>query len=1386
MSTFYSVQISKGYGLKSLRLRLVIRIISIASLSANKKLIFGSFIYQFSLFRSLPSIMEFVKGIKPLRTAEDWPQWKDKVMDVMEYFNAVDIIEGKSLKPELSDKPSKAEKEALEAWNKTSAQAKMVLSQCVSDELHHRIAGRLSAREAWEILTKEFDNKAEDQLFRQCLDFFCIEWSDNEDAPSVLARIKNQHRDFSAGLKTRKIESVESLLELLFVSKVLHILPKRLETFKSSYLLLKANENKTINDISSALIIHERNVAPVPTPDVSGEVLEVRNDKKNKFVRKTNKPSLSDRSKSETPTNRGNNISDFPCRYCNQKGHWLKQCTRWKADGQPPYPARASGTGTSKNLSPTVNETEAKLALISVSSDVLAISTDDDWWVDNGATKHITHNFNLFTKYEPFSGNYMVTAADNKKLKAFGSGTIEITNFSNGQLKNSTLNEVWYVPGISRNLFSVLAAHDRNPTSKFESDLHECRFTVNGKIVFTGSREQHGTLYRASFHPVHPEEPCVNLVEGTDTLQLYHERWGHMDRQYVRIKLQSELGIAVKPSKELCGPCQFGKAHRQPFGTRVQTSKPGELLSGDVCGPFDKSFNGRRYLIVIKDHFSHYRFCFVAREKSAVKEAIREVLAKAAVIGHKVKEFLSDNGGEFDNEEVRAILREYGVTQRLTAPYTPQQNGAVERENRTIVEMARTFKYSNSEIKFPEAIWAELVTTAGYILNRLGKSSIETKSPHEVWFGKKPRIKHLRIVSSKCYVHIPAEKRRKMDSKAVVGYLVGYDGDERYRIYIPEKRDIVLSRDVIFHEKVGDCHERVSTKFEDAVGQADEEDNRTNKVVPSGSSSSSEDEEENSTSPNCRKSSRERRKPSYFQDYVTVAEAFVTENDPKSYSEAMQRKDNYEWKKAMDTEINSMHSNEAWDLVELPPGKPVINNKWVFRLKLHPDGTIDKYRARLVIQGCAQRPGIDYEETFSPVTRLDTIRTLLAVAATERMILKQFDVSAAFLYGDVNEEIYMRQPIGYSDNSDRVCRLKRSLYGLKQASRCWNRKFDDFMISLKFKPSNEDPCVYIRRHESYKLIVALYVDDGLVISTSKDQMGVFIEELRSKFKIVAKELSYFLGLQISKINNDIAVSQTAFIDRILNRFNMTECNPVKIPIDKLGSPAPGKAPVNFPYRSAVGALLYLARGTRFDISFTVSVLSRSLENPTAEDVGRVKKVLRYLAGTKDLKLLYRCKPETRQLGCYSDADFAGCHSTYRSTSGVVIMFADAAISWFSQRQRLVADSTCEAELVAANAASKEVIWISRLLIELIDLSSRPILLLDNEAAKRLSENPELHSRSKHILRKHFFIRDRIKANMLEVSHVESELQLADLFTKPMAYKRLLFLRNKLGLIPVKC
>lgn len=294
----------------------------------------------------------------------------------------------------------------------------------------------------------------------------------------------------------------------------------------------------------------------------------------------------------------------------------------------------------------------------------------------------------------------------------------------------------------------------------------------------------------------------VNMTVSNDSiLQLYHERYGHQDKQHVKAIIERELDMKVKADSKLCEACVYGKAHRLKFGTRKKPTKAGELISTDLCGPFDESFRKFRYLAVFKDVYTKFRYGFFLKHKSEVKDVLQDFIVHAKNLGHDIKEMITDNGGEFDCEEVRKILKKHGITPRLSAPYTPQQNGSVERESRIIVEMARTLKYSNEEANFPAALWAELVSTAIYILNRTGKSSVPNKSPYELWMKRQPRIKHMRIIGSICYAHIPPQKRRKMDKKAIKGYLVGYDGDERYRIYVRERRAVICSRDVVFDEK---------------------------------------------------------------------------------------------------------------------------------------------------------------------------------------------------------------------------------------------------------------------------------------------------------------------------------------------------------------------------------------------------------------------------------------------------------------------------------------------------------------------------------------------------------------------------------------------------------
>lgn len=377
----------------------------------------------------------------------------------------------------------------------------------------------------------------------------------------------------------------------------------------------------------------------------------------------------------------------------------------------------------------------------------------------------------------------------------------------------------------------------------------------------------------------------------------------------------------------------------------------------------------------------------------------------------------------------------------------------------------------------------------------------------------------------------------------------------------------------------------------------------------------------------------------------------------------------------------------------------------------------------------------------------------------------------------------MNQPEGYHNGSSQVCKLKRCIYGLKQASRCWNQTFADYLHSIGFDISTADPCLFIR-HNGEKKLVCLYVDDGLVATNDLTESDKFLNELRSKFKITTKPAEYFLGLEIGYLDDgSIKIGQSAYAKKILKRFNMENCNSISTPIikDKIVEQDTSNVESLFPYREAVGALMYLMLGSTPDLSYTVSVLSRHLENPNREDWLKVKRALRYIAGTINKCILYKFDCEPGILSCYSDSDYAGCNDTGRSTSGAVFIYSGGAISWFSQRQSVTALSTTEAELIACSECAKEAIWLKRLFQEITSLNDVPIIFVDNIAAIRLTNNPEFHRRTKHISVRYFFIREKVLESQLKVMKVSTEMQAADLMTKPLPKSRLICMSALIGL-----
>ncbi|CAB0019509.1 unnamed protein product, partial [Nesidiocoris tenuis] len=661
------------------------------------------------------------------------------------------------------------------------------------------------------------------------------------------------------------------------------------------------------------------------------------------------------------------------------------------------------------------------------------------------------------------------------------------------------------------------------------------------------------------------------------------------------------------------------------------------------------------------------------------------------------------------------------------------------------------------------------------------------KSPMELWTGKKPSVKHLKIIGSECYVHVPKQQRTKLSKKAVKGVLVGYENTEGYRVWCKETNRILRSRDVIFDEKPLKSENKLlperqtSKDFEvDEADKSETEDDSGNEDLEDSTDEIERVLRNRSTL----------KKPLRFEDLVMEAITGMNEyKEPQTYYQAVNSQNRTEWEEAMKSEMDSLAANKTWIMAKLPPGKKALRCRWVFRVKTNPDGSVDRYKARLVIKGFSQKKGIDYEETFSPVAKTGTIRCLLSVAANEDMVLGQFDVSTAFLYGDLEEEIFMVQPEGFEDGTNRVCHLKKSLYGLKQAPRCWNKRVVDYLKKIGFKASDADPCLFIRQNGTEKVLIALYVDDGLIAASSTKLKDEFLEEMRREFKITTKAASYFLGVEIVQEDGKITVNQAAYVRNILQKFGMENCKPVSTPMVKEDKAAdqetkdtgvPEEGP-KFPYRQAVGALMYLMVSTRPDIAFSVGVVSRSLENPTESDIVKVKRIFRYLRGTANYGLTYKRGQDSMRLIGYSDADHGGDGETGRSTSGVLCLYSGGAVSWLSQRQASVAISTTEAEIVAASEGAKELVWLKRLLESMVGRIETPQLEIDNEAALKLAKNPEYHRRTKHIRIRHFFVRELVIEEEIQVKKVDTNLQVADILTKALHQPRHRELCQRMGL-----
>ncbi len=558
-------------------------------------------------------------------------------------------------------------------------------------------------------------------------------------------------------------------------------------------------------------------------------------------------------------------------------------------------------------------------------------------------------------------------------------------------------------------------------------------------------------------------------------------------------------------------------------------------------------------------------------------------------------------------------------------------------------------------------------------------------------------------------------------------------------------------------------------------GTTNNEDNE-----PPNSDNEFEDAQD-TPAPPLRRSTRS-RKPTgeWWKTTSLFSHALTVQEVPTSYKTATTPDNVAFWQTGIDREHDCLNRNCTWTLVDYSPGMKVLPSKYVFKIK------DNKPKVRLVALGCRQMHGVDYNETFAPVVTMTTIRTVLAVTAHHDLELQQMDVVTAFLNGDLEEDIYMAVPEGLKTDatSNKVCKLLKSLYGLKQSPRQWYFKMHEFLTKVGYTSSPNDPCLYIRHLSSGILLIALYVDDLLIAGSSSTEVQSIKHKLSHRFEMKDMgEVKVILGIEISRDRSTrrLFINQSEYTQNVLEKFGMINSKPVVTPMDRSYHDVTmdGFHPaVDVPYRQAIGSLMYLMITTRPDIAYAIGKLSQHNQTPRDHDWVAVKRVLRYISGTRDYGILYDgSKP--LEIDGYSDADWGVCKTSRKSTSGAIFLVAGGAVSWRSKKQTCVATSTCEAEYIASCLATKESIWLARLLSDLENREKPSIvsIKIDNEGTIDTANNMSINQRNKHIDLQYHFVRHAVQNQQVQLEYCESSEQVADSLTKPLV--RVLFEKLRL-------
>ncbi|GIL67494.1 hypothetical protein Vafri_20882 [Volvox africanus] len=907
---------------------------------------------------------------------------------------------------------------------------------------------------------------------------------------------------------------------------------------------------------------------------------------------------------------RPNSKSNATCHYCGKPGHFIRECKKRLADQKQGNYGRSVGN---------LQRREPIKMAYAVGSE----SRLDAWHLDSASEWHITYDVSELEDVRAVKPEeiFTVVGYDGSKHQPTHIGRYTMWSNTVKGLKIE-LNNVYVVPKATVKLISAGIFDERGAMIVLGHD--KALVQAEGRTILRADKV--GRLYAIRYNPAgclaSKGRSCAAVGSGNSKAALWHRRLGHlgytslerMCRENMVTGMEVDHASLEAASSRVCEPCIYGKHTRGPFpSTGHKAVKPLGLIHLDVCGPMpETSLGGSRYVTTLLDDCTGFSTVAFTETKDMVAKKVKTMIeALENITGRRVKEVRTDRGTEFLNSAMGTYFGEKGIIHGTTVGYSPEQNGAAERLNRTLLEKTRAML---AESGLPLKLWAEAMATANLLRNVSPVVGMAV-TPYEAFTGTKPDISHLRVFGCAAYAHVPKEKRNKLQPVSRKGVLVGYEQGRQYRILFD---DIIgIHSAVKFDETVvGGSHEDSDDDPEEVTEEAGgvpppgggggtlantgmelgtAEVNRgastsgSQMAVPQrhrgmpptqfprtqnaeqlheggggpstggGGQAQQQDGDGDTPMQDRRYPLRERKRliewrhePNGRVTFGRINAAIIEEvPEPATYQEATNGPNAEEWRRAMDEEITAQLTNGTWELAKPPPGARILPCRWVYKIKRAEDGGIERFKARLVAKGYEQRAGIDYGEVFAPTSRFASLRTLLAVAAAKGMQIHQLDVSTAFLNGELEEELWMEQPPGYeSADPEQACRLLRSIYGLKQAPHCWYVKLVTELDKLGFKPSKSDPALFIKKDEKEIVYLLIHVDDFLTTSSDEELIKKVKAAIGEVFKIRdLGEAKVFLEMEISRgVNGEVKLSQQRYIEALLQRHQLVDAKPRTTPL----------------------------------------------------------------------------------------------------------------------------------------------------------------------------------------------------------------------------------------------